>query len=48
VLTQVLGLKNMPTTWVFDKEGHLVLTEEGSAGRVAETVNSMLAQSAKP
>ena len=48
VLTQVLGLKNMPTTWVFDKEGHVVLTEEGSAGRVAETVNSLLAQSAKP
>ena len=48
VLTQALGLKNMPTTWVFDKEGHRVLTEEGSLGRVPETVNGMLAQSAKP
>ena len=48
VLTQTLGLKNMPTTWVFDKEGHLVLSEEGSLGRVPETVNAMLAQSAKP
>ena len=48
VLTTTLGLKNMPTTWVFDKEGHLVLSEEGSLGRVPETVNEMLAQSTKP
>jgi thiol-disulfide isomerase/thioredoxin len=48
LLTANLGLKNMPTTWVFDKEGHLVLAEEGNVGKVAEAVNTLLAQSAKP
>lgn len=48
VLTQVLGLKNMPTTWVFDTAGHLVFTEEGSAALIAEKVNLMLTSPAKP
>ena len=48
VLTQVLGLKSMPTTWVLDKEGRVVLTEEGSLGKVDETVNIMLGHPDKP
>jgi thiol-disulfide isomerase/thioredoxin len=48
VLTQTLGLKNMPTTWVFDTAGHLVFTEEGSAALIAEKVNLMLASPTKP
>jgi thiol-disulfide isomerase/thioredoxin len=48
VLTQLLGLQNMPTTWVFDEQGHLVLAEQGKVTLIAEKVNSMLAQSTKP
>jgi thiol-disulfide isomerase/thioredoxin len=48
VLTQALALKAMPTTWVFDAEGHLVLSEEGKMAAIAEKVNSMLAQPVKP
>jgi cytochrome c biogenesis protein CcmG/thiol:disulfide interchange protein DsbE len=48
VLTQTLALRNMPTTWVFDQDGHLVLSEEGKVSVIAEKVNSMLAQPSKP
>jgi thiol-disulfide isomerase/thioredoxin len=48
LLTSILGLKNMPTTWVFDKDGNVVLASESNIGKVAEAVNTLLAQSAKP
>jgi cytochrome c biogenesis protein CcmG, thiol:disulfide interchange protein DsbE len=48
VLKQMLGLQNMPTTWVFDGAGHLVFTEQGSAALIAEKVNLMLTAPAKP
>jgi thiol-disulfide isomerase/thioredoxin len=48
VLTTTLGLKNMPTTWVFNEQGTFVLAEEGKVTLIAEKVNSMLAQSTKP
>ena len=48
VLTQSLGLQNMPTTWVFDQAGNLVFTEQGTAALIAEKVNLMLSTPAKP
>lgn len=48
VLTSLLGLKDMPTTWVFDAQGMLVFTDSGSAEKTAEKVNALLAASAKP
>ncbi len=48
VLTQTLGLQNMPTTWVFDQGGHLVFTEQGTIALIAEKVNLMLSTPAKP
>ncbi len=48
VLTQRLGLQKMPTTWVFDRAGNLVFTEEGTAALIAEKVNLMLSTPAKP
>ena len=48
ILTERLGLKNMPTTWVFDQTGNLVFTEEGTAALIAEKVNLMLATPVKP
>jgi len=48
VLTQTLGLQNLPTTWVFDQAGNLVFTEQGNAALVAEKVNLMLSTPAKP
>ena len=48
ILTRMLGLQNMPTTWVFDKEGHLVFTQQGKAALIAEKVNEMLSRPEKP
>lgn len=48
ILTRMLGLQNMPTTWVFDKEGHLVFTQQGKAALIAEKVNEMLSRPDKP
>jgi thiol-disulfide isomerase/thioredoxin len=44
MLTRMLGLQNMPTTWVFDKAGHLVFTQQGNAALIAEKVNGMLSR----
>jgi cytochrome c biogenesis protein CcmG, thiol:disulfide interchange protein DsbE len=44
LLTRMLGLQNMPTTWVFDKAGHLVFTQQGNAAGIAEKVNAMLSR----
>ncbi len=44
MLTRMLGLQNMPTTWVFDKDGHLVFTQQGNAALIAERVNAMLSR----
>jgi cytochrome c biogenesis protein CcmG, thiol:disulfide interchange protein DsbE len=48
VLTSTLALQNMPTTWVFDAQGMLVYTEQGSADKIADKVNAMLAATGKP
>jgi len=48
VLTQRLGLQNMPTAWVFDPAGNLVFTGQGNAALVADKVNLMLSTPAKP
>ncbi len=48
VLTQRLGLKDMPTTWIFDQAGNLVFTEQGNMDLIAEKVNLMLSTPAKP
>jgi len=44
-LTQMLGLKNMPTTWVIDPDGHVVLTEDSATtiAAVEAKVNMLLA-----
>lgn len=48
MLTRMLGLQNMPTTWVFDKDGHLVFTQQGNAALIADKVNGMLRRPDRP
>jgi thiol-disulfide isomerase/thioredoxin len=47
-LQRVLGLENMPTTWLFDEEGHVLLVEQGTANRIAEQVKALLARKHNP
>jgi hypothetical protein len=49
VLTPVLGLQDMPTTWVLDRDGNVVLAEHGQTiAAVTAKVNLMLSSPAKP
>lgn len=49
VLTPTLGLQDMPTTWVIDQGGQVVLAEHGSTiAAVNAKVNLMLASPARP
>jgi thiol-disulfide isomerase/thioredoxin len=48
MLTRMLGLEGMPTTWVFDRQGKRVFTEQGSAAHVAEKVNGLLRLQGNP